>query len=133
MPSDGAAAMTSTTAARAHHDALSIYERVADHLEEVEYAARCGWWDADHAASARTEHDAAWRSFVSTMERTMTLADIRAARDAANAEFDRVSANPASSQGAIRKARKVAREAHDRWLDAATSALSGGAYDRHVD
>lgn len=112
----------------AHVDSLREYQKAADALAEIQHSAERGWCDPEEAAAARVEHERAWSSFISTMEDSLKLSNLRATRDAANADLERVSRDPTATESEIRKARKIASTAHNEWLDAATDQLTGGAY-----
>lgn len=112
-----------------NHDAFRAYQRSADALCEIEHAAERGWCDPEEAEAARAEHERAWSNFIAGMEETMKLSDFRAARDAANADLERVSRDPTATESEIRKARKIATGAHNAWLDKATDVLTGSRYD----
>lgn len=111
-----------------YSDAFRAYQRSADQLAEIQHSAERGWCDPEEAAAARVEHERAWSSFIAGMEETMKLSDLRAARDAANANLESISRDPTATESEIRKARKIASSAHNEWLDAATDQLTGGAY-----
>lgn len=111
-----------------NHDAFREYQRSADALAEIEHAAERGWCDPEEAAVARVGHERAWSNFIAGMEETMKLCDLRAARDAANADLEHISRDPTATESEIRKARKIASAAHNAWLDGATDVLTEGAY-----
>lgn len=99
-----------------HHDALRAYQRSAEALAEIEHAAERGWCDPEEATAARIEHKRAWSNFIAGKEETKKLSDLRAARDAANADLERVSGDPTATESEIRKPRKIASAAHNACL-----------------
>ena len=59
----------------------------------------------------------------------MSIRELRLTAEAARRDWQAVADDPTASEGEIRKAKRVANEAHHRWLDAATERMCGDQYE----
>lgn len=54
------------------------------------------------------------------------ISELSASKRAAEADLKRLEADATATESELRKAKRLVRQLHDQWLDAALDALDGG-------